>query len=379
MFGKRIAELRKRHGLTQAELAKSIGISRSALSLYETEKREPDIETLSKFTSLFKVSTDYLLGNDTLSDTISKPEEQIGDYMTLAKRLKELRLENGLTQLQLAEILDISKSDISKYETGIVEPNSDIVTKIATYFGVFTDYLLGVSDNRIKESDLEWRYSHVQNRLGSILFKYRKREQLSIDKFAEKIGISKTLEAKLEQGIYVPTMPLIKKIANITGYDVDYLTGATNSTHVLLDSASEIGTEKIPIYLSESDAHFRSRFEELCIRNNINKENASDTLHITSEDFFDICWNRMPTLSELLRIAYTFNVSLDYLIGKTDTPFSSLSKDELELVLNYRDCIEPYKQNIRERTEKLSVESAKVSSVAADEPLKRTGTDCLGK
>lgn len=39
MFGKRIVELRKRRGFTQAELAESIGISRSALSLYEIEKR----------------------------------------------------------------------------------------------------------------------------------------------------------------------------------------------------------------------------------------------------------------------------------------------------------------------------------------------------
>lgn len=299
--------------------------------------------------------------------------------MTFGKRLKKLRLENGLTQLQLTEILDISKSNISKYEAGSVEPNLDIITKIAIYFGVSTDYLLGLSNNRIKEFDLDWRYPHVQNRLGSILSKYREREQLSIDKFAKKIGVSETLEAKLEQGIYTPSMPLIKKISNITGYDIDYLTGATNFTNVLLNETFEINTEKVSMYLSESDSHFRSRFEELCIRHNINKDNAADTFYITSEDFFDICWNRMPTLAELLRIAYAFNVSLDYLIGKTDTPFSSLSKDELELVLNYRDCIEPYKQNIRERAEKLSTESAKNSSVAADEPLPRTGSDNMGK
>ena len=63
MFGKRIVELRKRQGLTQAELARSIGISRSALSLYEIKKREPDIETLNKLASLFMVPVGYILGN----------------------------------------------------------------------------------------------------------------------------------------------------------------------------------------------------------------------------------------------------------------------------------------------------------------------------
>lgn len=294
--------------------------------------------------------------------------------MSFGERLKELRLENGLTQLQLAEMLDISKSNISKYEAGSVEPNIEIITKIAIRFGVNTDYLLGLTNYRIRETDLEWRFTHVQNRLGSILTKYRSQEKLSINSFSKKIGISELLETQLEQGIYVPTMPLIKKIATITGYDIDYLIGATNHTKVPLNNFNEIDSQEVPMYLLESDSHFRSRFEELCIRHNVNKENAIDSLQISSEDFFDICWNRMPTLSELLRIAYAFNVSVDYLIGKTDTPFSGLSKDELELILNYRDCIEPYKQNIRERTAILSAESTKDSSVAAEEQLKKTGT-----
>lgn len=299
--------------------------------------------------------------------------------MNFGERLKELRIENGLTQLQLAEILGISKSNISKYEAGSVEPNLDIITKSAVYFGVYTDYLLGLSNTRSDQADFEWKLPHVQNRLGSILLKFREREQLSIDKFAKKMGISESLEIELEQGVYIPTMPLIKKIANITGYDVDYLIGASDYTHVHCNKTCEIDLENIPIYLYESDSHFRSRFEELCRKHNINSDNAPSTLQISSNDFFDICWNRMPTLSELLRIAYTFNVSIDYLIGRTDTPFSGLSKDELELILNYRDCIDPYKQNIKERAEKLSAESTKIHSVAAEKPLKKTGTENQGK
>ncbi|MDE6980713.1 MAG: helix-turn-helix domain-containing protein, partial [Lachnospiraceae bacterium] len=63
MYGKRIIELRRKQGFTQAELAKIIGISRSALSLYEIEKREPDIDTLNRIASAFDVSIDYLLGH----------------------------------------------------------------------------------------------------------------------------------------------------------------------------------------------------------------------------------------------------------------------------------------------------------------------------
>jgi transcriptional regulator with XRE-family HTH domain len=60
--GNRITLLREKHALTQEELARKLGISRSALSHYETNRREPDYETLSKLADMFLVSVDYLLG-----------------------------------------------------------------------------------------------------------------------------------------------------------------------------------------------------------------------------------------------------------------------------------------------------------------------------
>ncbi|WP_123041939.1 helix-turn-helix domain-containing protein [Cohnella candidum] len=61
-IGSRIAFLRDQRGLTQEELASSLGISRAALSHYEKNRREPDTETLSKVADLFSVSIDYLVG-----------------------------------------------------------------------------------------------------------------------------------------------------------------------------------------------------------------------------------------------------------------------------------------------------------------------------
>lgn len=62
MLGRRIATLRKKNKLTQEELAKKLQISRSSLSLYELDKREPDFDTLTKIADLFNVSLDYLMG-----------------------------------------------------------------------------------------------------------------------------------------------------------------------------------------------------------------------------------------------------------------------------------------------------------------------------
>lgn len=62
MFKKRLTLLRKSKKLTQVELAKILGISRGALSMYEIGQREPDFATLKRIADFFNVSADYLLG-----------------------------------------------------------------------------------------------------------------------------------------------------------------------------------------------------------------------------------------------------------------------------------------------------------------------------
>lgn len=61
-FGKRLRQLRKEKGLTQAELAKLLSIGESTVSFYESGKRQPDYETLIRLAEVFNVSVDYLLG-----------------------------------------------------------------------------------------------------------------------------------------------------------------------------------------------------------------------------------------------------------------------------------------------------------------------------
>lgn len=61
---KRFKELRLERKLTLRELAEYIGINYSTIACYETNKREPNIETLKKLTSFFEVSLDYICGDD---------------------------------------------------------------------------------------------------------------------------------------------------------------------------------------------------------------------------------------------------------------------------------------------------------------------------
>ena len=58
--------------------------------------------------------------------------------------LKTLRLRDSLTQAQLAQKLQLTKSVISAYETGLRLPSYDVLIQIAKIFNVSTDYLLGL-------------------------------------------------------------------------------------------------------------------------------------------------------------------------------------------------------------------------------------------
>ncbi len=63
-----------------------------------------------------------------------------------SEKLKELRQETGLTQTQLAKKVGISQAGIAKWETGDRSPDIEFVVILAKFFGVSTDYLLGLED-----------------------------------------------------------------------------------------------------------------------------------------------------------------------------------------------------------------------------------------
>lgn len=63
-----------------------------------------------------------------------------------AERLKELRTEKDMRQDDLAKVLNVNQRTISNWEKSIHEPDYDTLIKIAAYFDVPIDYLLGITD-----------------------------------------------------------------------------------------------------------------------------------------------------------------------------------------------------------------------------------------
>lgn len=61
-------------------------------------------------------------------------------------RIKNLREKNGKTQLDVSKALGVTYQTIYKYEKGIAIPPADAILKLAEYFNVTSDYLLGRTD-----------------------------------------------------------------------------------------------------------------------------------------------------------------------------------------------------------------------------------------
>ena len=70
-FADMLAYLRKRAGYSQTELADKLKISRSAIGMYESGKREPDFETLEALADTFNVNMDTLLGKASDTNALS--------------------------------------------------------------------------------------------------------------------------------------------------------------------------------------------------------------------------------------------------------------------------------------------------------------------
>ena len=68
-------------------------------------------------------------------------------------RIKELREDRDLRQIDLSNATGIDQKTISNYETGKTNPDSWAIIKLADFFGVTCDYLLGLTDRNLKNTE----------------------------------------------------------------------------------------------------------------------------------------------------------------------------------------------------------------------------------
>jgi transcriptional regulator with XRE-family HTH domain len=110
MLGDNIKKLRLEKQLTQEDLGRMLNKTKNNISQYETGKREPDNDTLSKLSDLFSVSVDFLLGktNDRDNKNQYNPRDKAKEILEVLKKagidLENIDYEKLEQLLKLANI-----------------------------------------------------------------------------------------------------------------------------------------------------------------------------------------------------------------------------------------------------------------------------------
>ena len=100
MFAERLKQLRKEKGMTQIELAKTIGVSNGTVAMWETGKRRPSFELLERLSDVFDRRLDYILGasDDPLPSVLT-----YGDNNVLGNWVVQEEYEDMVRKLTLLD------------------------------------------------------------------------------------------------------------------------------------------------------------------------------------------------------------------------------------------------------------------------------------
>jgi transcriptional regulator with XRE-family HTH domain len=121
MLKDRIRELRLSRNLTQEDFANILGVSRPAITKYETGEREPDYQTLIKISDYFGVSLDYLFGRKTQT------------AINQEKLIKKLNIYEKFVDALISEKIIEHKEDLSNDTMNEVTSVLKLALKIAKH------------------------------------------------------------------------------------------------------------------------------------------------------------------------------------------------------------------------------------------------------
>lgn len=143
---KRLKDIREDHDINQESMAKILKVNRSTYSLWELGINIIPLKYLCCYADYFNLTIDYILSltNDKSIDIVYKGF----DKKICGERMKAIRLEDNLSQENVADILKVSQACIAKYESGCIYISTANLYIFCREFNVSMSYVCGKSNKR---------------------------------------------------------------------------------------------------------------------------------------------------------------------------------------------------------------------------------------
>ncbi|MCL4495092.1 MAG: helix-turn-helix domain-containing protein [Firmicutes bacterium] len=144
--------------------------------------------------------------------------------MTLGQRLRQARLQKGLTQAEVAQHLGVTQHSVSAYESDRIQLSAEKLTKMAQLLDVSVDYLLGMDDH---ESEVEappsvglaaLNWAMIGTKLGQL----RHQRGISLEQAAELVTTSVSEWQRWESGRWPISLDILSRIAKAFGVSLSY-------------------------------------------------------------------------------------------------------------------------------------------------------------
>ena len=143
-----IKNIREENDLVQKDVADILGIERSTYSSYEIGRDTIPLKHLNTLCNYFDISLDYAMGLSKVKKY--KYSKKDIDKAKIKIRLKEFRKENNLTQQEISNILNTSRSTWTGYESGNFLISTLLLYELSRRYKYSMDYILGKIDEPSK-------------------------------------------------------------------------------------------------------------------------------------------------------------------------------------------------------------------------------------
>ena len=144
----------------------------------------------------------------------------LGDKM-IAERLKDIRIENDLTQTQMAKILNTTQTSYNRWENNVELISLKKLTKVCNYFNTSMDYLVGITRNNIGNGKHDLDYKVVGNNIKI----FRKEKNLSQKDLAILLNTSQSTISAYEAGKTIILTAFALEIVKKYNISLDWLCG----------------------------------------------------------------------------------------------------------------------------------------------------------